>query len=100
MHAYGRTLRRVGDLYLLALPGDAGRERYCVAEGPDPIVTYPTLEQALGAFEAIREATDAEVHRRQFAAGGVTDLCIRFVGDDQRAQLERFTTDVLPALRG
>ncbi len=37
---------------------------------------------------------------RRYAAAGVTDLCIRFVGDDQLAQLERFTADVLPALRG
>jgi len=36
----------------------------------------------------------------QYAAAGVTDLCIRLIGDDQLAQLERFTTDVLPALRG
>jgi alkanesulfonate monooxygenase SsuD/methylene tetrahydromethanopterin reductase-like flavin-dependent oxidoreductase (luciferase family) len=36
---------------------------------------------------------------RRYAAQGVTDLCIRFVGDDQLAQLERFTTEVLPALR-
>jgi hypothetical protein len=34
---------------------------------------------------------------RQYAEAGVTDLCIRFVGDDQRAQLERFTNEVLPA---
>jgi len=39
------------------------------------------------------------IARRRVAAAGVTDLCIRFVGDDQRAQLERFTTEVLPALR-
>src|SRR5215470_1449708 len=31
---------------------------------------------------------------RRYAAAGATDLCIRFVGDDQLAQLERFTTDV------
>ncbi len=37
---------------------------------------------------------------RRYADAGVTDLCIRFVGDDQLAQLERFTADVLPALRG
>ena len=37
---------------------------------------------------------------RRYAAAGATDLCLRFVGDDQLAQLERFTTDVLPALRG
>ena len=37
---------------------------------------------------------------RRYADAGVTDLCIRLVGDDQLAQLERFTADVLPALRG
>jgi alkanesulfonate monooxygenase SsuD/methylene tetrahydromethanopterin reductase-like flavin-dependent oxidoreductase (luciferase family) len=36
---------------------------------------------------------------RRYAAAGVTDLCIRFVGDDQIEQLDRFTADVLPALR-
>jgi alkanesulfonate monooxygenase SsuD/methylene tetrahydromethanopterin reductase-like flavin-dependent oxidoreductase (luciferase family) len=36
---------------------------------------------------------------RRYAAAGVTDLCLRFVGDDQLAQLERFTREVLPALR-
>jgi hypothetical protein len=36
---------------------------------------------------------------QRYAAAGVTDLCIRFVGDDQLAQMERFTTEVLPALR-
>ena len=35
----------------------------------------------------------------RYAAAGVTDLCIRFVGDDQLAQLERFTAEVLPAFR-
>ncbi|HEU4371801.1 MAG TPA: LLM class flavin-dependent oxidoreductase [Methylomirabilota bacterium] len=35
---------------------------------------------------------------RRYAAAGVTDLCIRFIGDDQLAQLERFTREVLPAL--
>jgi alkanesulfonate monooxygenase SsuD/methylene tetrahydromethanopterin reductase-like flavin-dependent oxidoreductase (luciferase family) len=34
---------------------------------------------------------------QRYGAAGVTDLCIRFVGDDQLAQLERFTADVLPA---
>jgi alkanesulfonate monooxygenase SsuD/methylene tetrahydromethanopterin reductase-like flavin-dependent oxidoreductase (luciferase family) len=34
-----------------------------------------------------------------YGKAGVTDLCIRFVGDDQLAQLERFTTEVLPALK-
>ena len=36
---------------------------------------------------------------RRYAAAGVTDLCLRFVGDDQLAQMERFTAEVLPALR-
>jgi alkanesulfonate monooxygenase SsuD/methylene tetrahydromethanopterin reductase-like flavin-dependent oxidoreductase (luciferase family) len=36
---------------------------------------------------------------RRYAAAGVTDLCLRFVGDDQLEQLDRFTADVLPALR-
>ena len=37
---------------------------------------------------------------RRYADAGVTDLCVRFVGDRQLAQLERFTKDVLPALQG
>ena len=36
---------------------------------------------------------------QSYGAAGVTDLCVRFVGDDQRAQLDRFTKDVLPELR-
>jgi alkanesulfonate monooxygenase SsuD/methylene tetrahydromethanopterin reductase-like flavin-dependent oxidoreductase (luciferase family) len=36
----------------------------------------------------------------RYAAAGVTDLCVRFVGADQQAQLERFTAEVLPALVG
>jgi alkanesulfonate monooxygenase SsuD/methylene tetrahydromethanopterin reductase-like flavin-dependent oxidoreductase (luciferase family) len=35
---------------------------------------------------------------RRYAEAGATDLCLRFVGDDQLAQLERFTAEVLPAL--
>ena len=34
----------------------------------------------------------------RYADAGVTDLCLRFVGDDQLKQLERFTAEVLPAL--
>jgi alkanesulfonate monooxygenase SsuD/methylene tetrahydromethanopterin reductase-like flavin-dependent oxidoreductase (luciferase family) len=33
----------------------------------------------------------------RYAAAGVTDLCIRFSGEDQRQQLERFSREVLPA---
>jgi alkanesulfonate monooxygenase SsuD/methylene tetrahydromethanopterin reductase-like flavin-dependent oxidoreductase (luciferase family) len=36
---------------------------------------------------------------QRYAAAGVTDLCVRFIGDDQQAQLERFTEEVLPRLR-
>ena len=36
---------------------------------------------------------------RRYEAAGVTDLCLRLVGDDQVAQLERFISDVLPALK-
>jgi alkanesulfonate monooxygenase SsuD/methylene tetrahydromethanopterin reductase-like flavin-dependent oxidoreductase (luciferase family) len=46
----------------------------------------------LGPPEAVIAALD------RYAAAGATDLCIRFVGDDQRAQFERFTADVLPRL--
>jgi alkanesulfonate monooxygenase SsuD/methylene tetrahydromethanopterin reductase-like flavin-dependent oxidoreductase (luciferase family) len=35
---------------------------------------------------------------RRYSDAGVTDLCVRFIGDDQQAQLERFSKDVLPAL--
>jgi alkanesulfonate monooxygenase SsuD/methylene tetrahydromethanopterin reductase-like flavin-dependent oxidoreductase (luciferase family) len=34
---------------------------------------------------------------KRYEAAGVTDLCIRFAGTDQLAQLERFVKDVLPA---
>jgi len=35
---------------------------------------------------------------QRYADAGVTDLCVRFVGDDQQAQLERFTKEILPAV--
>jgi alkanesulfonate monooxygenase SsuD/methylene tetrahydromethanopterin reductase-like flavin-dependent oxidoreductase (luciferase family) len=41
------------------------------------------------------EAASAMIER--YAAAGVTDLCIRFSGEDQRQQLERFSREVLPA---
>jgi len=37
---------------------------------------------------------------QRYAAAGVTDLCLRFVGDDQFEQFERFTAEVLPTLAG
>lgn len=36
---------------------------------------------------------------RRYAEAGVNDLCLRFIGDDQLPQLDRFTREVLPALR-
>ncbi len=36
---------------------------------------------------------------QRYAAAGVTDLCIRLVGEDQVAQLEQLIAAVLPALR-
>ena len=46
----------------------------------------------LGPAEAVLAAL------RRYATAGVTDLCLRFVGDDQLEQFERFTAEVLPAL--
>ena len=35
---------------------------------------------------------------KRYEAAGVTDLCIRLVGEDQVAQLEQFIAEVLPAM--
>ena len=35
---------------------------------------------------------------KRYEAAGVSDLCVRLVGDDQVAQLQQFIQDVLPAL--
>jgi alkanesulfonate monooxygenase SsuD/methylene tetrahydromethanopterin reductase-like flavin-dependent oxidoreductase (luciferase family) len=45
----------------------------------------------LGPADAVIEAL------KRYEAVGVTDLCIRFSGEDQRQQLERFSREVLPA---
>lgn len=37
---------------------------------------------------------------QRYRAAGVTDLCIRFAGEDQVAQLEQFIAEVLPAFSG
>jgi alkanesulfonate monooxygenase SsuD/methylene tetrahydromethanopterin reductase-like flavin-dependent oxidoreductase (luciferase family) len=37
---------------------------------------------------------------RRYANAGVTDLCLRFVGEDQFQQFERFTAEVLPIFSG
>jgi hypothetical protein len=34
---------------------------------------------------------------RRYEAAGVTDVCIRFAGTDQIAQLDRFIREVVPA---
>jgi alkanesulfonate monooxygenase SsuD/methylene tetrahydromethanopterin reductase-like flavin-dependent oxidoreductase (luciferase family) len=35
---------------------------------------------------------------QRYKAAGATDVCIRFAGEDQEAQLERFVAEVLPAM--
>jgi alkanesulfonate monooxygenase SsuD/methylene tetrahydromethanopterin reductase-like flavin-dependent oxidoreductase (luciferase family) len=72
-----RTAERVTSEFLAAYYGGGVHERGTMGLGPAPAV-----------IAALRRYADA----------GVTDLCIRFVGDDQLAQLERFTAEVLPAL--
>jgi alkanesulfonate monooxygenase SsuD/methylene tetrahydromethanopterin reductase-like flavin-dependent oxidoreductase (luciferase family) len=47
----------------------------------------------LGPATAVLEALE------RYAAAGVTDVCLRFAGTDQRGQLERFLDEVWPALR-
>jgi alkanesulfonate monooxygenase SsuD/methylene tetrahydromethanopterin reductase-like flavin-dependent oxidoreductase (luciferase family) len=37
---------------------------------------------------------------RRYADAGVTDLCLRFVGEDQFQQFEHFTAEVLPVFSG
>ncbi len=70
MHAYGRTLQRMGEVYLLALLEEDGAARYCVAVGLEPIATYATLDAARVGFEARRAArppspTRAQPHSRR-----------------------------------
>ncbi len=48
----------------------------------------------LGPAAAVIEALE------RYRAAGVTDLCIRFAGEDQVGQLEQFIGEVLPAFRG
>ena len=72
------TAQRINEQFLLAYYGPRMRERGTVGLGPPDAV--------IAALRAYAEA-------------GVTDVCIRFAGDGQLAQLERFTRDVLPAFR-
>jgi hypothetical protein len=80
MYAYGRTLRREGELRLLALPAGADCEWYCVCNGPTPLATFKLLERAHSFFDAVCGAAPAAVScggRPQgcpSAADAVTDL--------------------------
>jgi alkanesulfonate monooxygenase SsuD/methylene tetrahydromethanopterin reductase-like flavin-dependent oxidoreductase (luciferase family) len=69
------TARRVTSEFLATYYGGGVHERGAMGLGPAAVVV--------------------EVMAR-YAAAGVTDLCIRFIGDDQLAQLDRFTREVLP----
>lgn len=72
------TAQRITTEFLITYYGGGVHERGAMGLGPAPVV-IDTL--------------------RRYATAGVTDLCIRFIGNDQQAQLERFTSEVLPALR-
>ena len=73
-----RTAQRVTSEFLATYYGGGVHERGAMGLGPAPVVT-----ELLG----------------RYAAAGVTDLCVRFIGNDQQAQLERFSAEVLPAFR-
>jgi hypothetical protein len=73
-----RTAQRVTSEFLATYYGGGVHERGAMGLGPADVV-----------IETMR----------RYAAVGVTDLCIRFIGNDQLAQLDRFTAEVLPALR-
>jgi alkanesulfonate monooxygenase SsuD/methylene tetrahydromethanopterin reductase-like flavin-dependent oxidoreductase (luciferase family) len=73
------TAERVTDEFLAAYYGGDVHERGLMGLGPAEVVI-----SALRAYEA----------------AGVTDVCVRFSGDDQRQQLERFAREVLPAFSG
>jgi len=72
------TAQRVTTEFLATYYGGGVHERGAMGLGPAPVV-----------IETIA----------RYAAAGVTDLCIRFIGNDQVAQLDRFTAEVLPAVR-
>ena len=72
------TAQRVTTEFLATYYGGGVHERGAMGLGPAPVVI--------------------DVLAR-YAAAGVTDLCIRFIGNDQLAQLDRFTAEVLPAVR-
>ena len=102
--------------------GEKALARYARARPDFPLCVYTTVRLEDDVATAQRVTTEflatyygGGVHERgamglgppdaviaslsRYAEAGVTDLCIRFVGDDQLAQLERFTASVLPYLR-
>jgi hypothetical protein len=74
VHAFGRTLRRAGDLRLLALPVGPGRERFCVAAGGAPLATFAAAAPAVAFFEALRAVGVEAARPPQGGTGRVTDL--------------------------
>jgi hypothetical protein len=74
VHAFGRTLRQVGDLRLLARPVGAGRERYCVAAGETPLATFAAAGPAAAFFEALCAVGAEAAGPLQEGPGQVTDL--------------------------
>src|SRR5262249_53607659 len=74
-----RTAERVTTEFLATYYGGGVHSRGTMGLRPAAVVTGP-LER--------------------YAAAGVSAPCIRLVGDDQLAQLERFPAEVLPALQG
>lgn len=72
------TAKRVTSEFLATYYGGGVHERGAMGLGPAPAV-LDTIAQ--------------------YRAAGVTDLCVRFVGNDQLQQLDRFTRDVLPHVR-
>lgn len=108
-----RTLRRLGEEAL---------ERHDRALPEFPMCVYTTvrIDDDSAAAESVTQEFLAKYYGRpaedhgglmglggagvvvellgRYAAAGVTDVCIRFAGDDQTHQVERFITDVLPAL--
>jgi hypothetical protein len=60
VHAFGRTVRRYGDLWLVAVPAAGGAGRDVVAQdGEPPLGAFPTLRAAVACFEALRAAAVA-----------------------------------------
>ena len=90
MYAYGRTLRREGELRLLALPAGADCEWYCVCNGPTPLATFKLLERAHSFFDAVCGAGPAAV-----ACGGRPQGCPSAAGGRNRCEAKNRTSSVI-----